>query len=95
MWGTVTAGARAKVHSKNESVFFPGGEILVLALIGLAAPLYTRRLRLGLLLGEAGHLQTADAESGGFDHSQDIPRMAARNGVWLDNCKGLFNGHVF
>jgi len=42
---------RAKVHSKNESVFFPGGLILVLALIGLAAPLYTRRLRLGLAVG--------------------------------------------
>ena len=37
MWGSVTAGMRAKVHSKNESVFFPGGLILVLALIGLAA----------------------------------------------------------
>ena len=44
---------RAKVHSKNESVFFPGGLILVLALIGLAAPWYTRRLRLGLVVGIA------------------------------------------
>jgi hypothetical protein len=51
VWGGVTAGMRAKVHSKNESVFFPGGLVLVLALIGLAAPLYTRRLRLGLLVG--------------------------------------------
>jgi hypothetical protein len=51
VWGGVTAGMRAKVHSKNESVFFPGGEILALALIGLAAPAYTRRLRLGLLVG--------------------------------------------
>jgi hypothetical protein len=42
---------RAKVNSKNESVFFPGGLILVLALIGLAAGLYTRRLRLALLGG--------------------------------------------
>ena len=25
VWGSVTSGARAKVHSKNESVFFPGG----------------------------------------------------------------------
>jgi hypothetical protein len=39
------------VHSKNEDVFFPGGLILLLALIGLAAPLYTRRLRLGLAIG--------------------------------------------
>ncbi len=54
VWGSVTAGARAHVHSKNEDVFFPGGLILVLALIGVAgvggSPL-TRRLRLGLLLG--------------------------------------------
>jgi hypothetical protein len=42
---------RAKVHSKNESVFFPGGLILLLAAIGLAAPFLTRRLRLGLGLG--------------------------------------------
>jgi hypothetical protein len=51
VWGEVTKGMRAKVNSKNESVFFPGGLILVLALIGLAAGAYTRRLRLGLLVG--------------------------------------------
>jgi hypothetical protein len=51
VWGAATAGLRAKVHSKNESVFFPGALILLLALAGLAAPLYTRRLRAGLLLG--------------------------------------------
>jgi len=51
VWGGVTAGARAHVHSKNEDVFFPGGLILVLALVGLAAPLYTRRLRIGLAVG--------------------------------------------
>jgi hypothetical protein len=54
VWGGVTAGARAHVHSKNEDVFFPGGEILVLALVGLAAPLYTRRLRIGLAVGIVG-----------------------------------------
>jgi hypothetical protein len=37
VWGSATAGARAKVHSKNESVFFPGGVILALALVGLLA----------------------------------------------------------
>ncbi len=48
VWGSVTAGVRAKVHSKNESVFFPGGLVLVLALIGLCGgSVYTRRLRLG------------------------------------------------
>jgi hypothetical protein len=45
---------RAKVHSKNEAVFFQGGLILVLAAIGLAgvggSPL-TRRLRAGLAIG--------------------------------------------
>jgi hypothetical protein len=51
VWGSLTAGMRAKVSSENESVFFPGGLLLALALIGLAAPLYTPRLRLGLLLG--------------------------------------------
>jgi hypothetical protein len=54
VWGGVTSGMRAKVHSKNESVFFPGGLILVLALVGLAgvgvSPL-SRRLRIGLALG--------------------------------------------
>ncbi len=51
VWGSVTAGARARVHSKNESVFFPGGLILALAVIGLAAGAYTRRLRVGLAIG--------------------------------------------
>lgn len=51
VWGSATAGARTHVNSKNESVFFPGATILVLALVGLAAPLYTRRLRIGLLCG--------------------------------------------
>ena len=52
VWGGVTSGARAKVHSKNESVFFPGGLVLVLALIGLiGGSIYTRRLRLALALG--------------------------------------------
>jgi hypothetical protein len=51
VWGSATAGMRAKVNSKNESVFFPGGLILALALVGVAAGAYTRRLRLGLVLG--------------------------------------------
>jgi hypothetical protein len=54
VWGGLTERMRAKVNSKNESVFFPGGLILLLALIGLlamrGAP-YTRRLRIGLLAG--------------------------------------------
>ena len=51
VWGDVTAGAREHIHSKNESVFWPGGLILVLAVVGWAAPLYTRRLRVGLAVG--------------------------------------------
>ena len=53
IWGSITSGARAHVHSKNEDVFFPGGLILVLALVGLTASVYTRRLRLGLAVGIA------------------------------------------
>ena len=54
VWGSATAPAREDVHSKNEDVFWPGGLILVLALIGLAGvggSVYTRRLRLGLVSG--------------------------------------------
>jgi hypothetical protein len=54
VWGSLTSGVREHVHSKNEDVFFPGGLILALSLIGLAgvggSPL-SRRLRLGLLAG--------------------------------------------
>jgi hypothetical protein len=53
IWGSVTAGARAHVHSKNEDVYFPGALIAVLALIGLASSIYTRRLRIGLACGVA------------------------------------------
>jgi hypothetical protein len=51
VWGGLTSGMRANVHSKNEQVLFPGGLLFVLALLGLAAPLFTRRLRLGLAAG--------------------------------------------
>ena len=51
VWGDLTAGMREHVHSKNEQVLFPGGFLLLLALIGFAAPLYTRRLRIGLGAG--------------------------------------------
>jgi hypothetical protein len=51
VWGAATSPLRANVHSKNESVFFPGGLIFVLALAGLAAPMLSPRLRLGLLSG--------------------------------------------
>jgi hypothetical protein len=51
IWGGVTAPLRAHVGSKNEDVFFPGLTILALVLLGLRAPLYSRRLRRGLLAG--------------------------------------------
>lgn len=51
VWGDATASARKHVRSQNESVFFPGAAIAILALIGLASPLYTRRVKLGLLGG--------------------------------------------
>jgi hypothetical protein len=54
VWGGATSGIRAKVHSQNEDVFFPGGLILLLALIGLAGvggAAYTRNMRLGLAAG--------------------------------------------
>jgi hypothetical protein len=53
VWGSATAWAREDVHSKNESVLFPGLAIFVLALIGLCTGLYTRRLRWGLAAGVA------------------------------------------
>ncbi len=54
VWGGATSGMRAKVHSQNEDVFFPGGLILLLALVGLlgvGGSVYTRNLRLGLAAG--------------------------------------------
>jgi hypothetical protein len=53
VWGSITAGAREHVHSKNEDVFFPGAAIALLALLGLASSIYTRRLRIGLACGVA------------------------------------------
>jgi hypothetical protein len=51
VWGSITSGARGHVHSKNEDVFFPGLAIAILAAIGLASSVYTRRLRVGLACG--------------------------------------------
>jgi hypothetical protein len=51
VWASATSFAREDVHSKNESVLFPGLAIFVLALIGLSTGLYTRRLRWGLAIG--------------------------------------------
>ena len=51
VWGGITSEEREHVHSQNEDVFFPGGLILVLAIVGLFCSTYTPRLRLGLALG--------------------------------------------
>jgi hypothetical protein len=51
IWASATSFARDDVHSKNESVLFPGLTIFVLALIGLSTGLYTRRLRWSLAAG--------------------------------------------
>jgi hypothetical protein len=56
VWGSITSAARADVHSKNESVLFPGGLIFVLAflgVLGVGGSVLTRRLRIGLALGIA------------------------------------------
>jgi hypothetical protein len=51
VWGSATAGVREDLHSANESSLFPGAVILLLAIGGLATPLYSRRLRIGLAVG--------------------------------------------
>ena len=51
VWGSITAPIREHVHSKNEDVFFPGLVIFLLALLGLWASVFARRLRIGLLVG--------------------------------------------
>jgi hypothetical protein len=80
VWSGVTAGARAHVHSKNESVFFPGGLILALALVGLIGAGGLRRGRsptsappgsgspytLGLRIGLAAGVLTCSILALGF-----------------------------
>ncbi len=65
VWGGVTAGARAHVHSKNESVFFPGGLILVLAVIGLVGG--SRMVGSEAGGSEAGGSEAGGSEAGGSE----------------------------
>lgn len=52
VWGSVTEPMRKKVHSQNEDVFFPGGLVLALALLGIVAgAALSGRMRAGLLIG--------------------------------------------
>jgi hypothetical protein len=73
IWGGLTSGIRAKVNSKNESVFFPGGVILILALIGLlgAGGLRLRRR------GRERRQVPAEAGGGATRGSPLTPRLRA------------------
>jgi len=53
VWGSITGPVRRELRSQNESVLFPGLTILVLALVGLSAPVLPRALRWALLAGSA------------------------------------------
>ena len=53
VWGQATATARVSLSSENESTFFPGLTTFVLAVVGLIAGVYRRRLRVGLGVGAA------------------------------------------
>jgi hypothetical protein len=48
VWGKATEGVRDRLSSVPEQTLFPGIAIVALALAGLSAPVYPRRLRLGL-----------------------------------------------
>jgi hypothetical protein len=53
LWGDATAGARNRLPDVTEQSLFPGATIVLLALVGLAAHMYPRRLRLALAAGAA------------------------------------------
>jgi hypothetical protein len=53
LWGEATAAVRKRLFSPTEETLFPGVTIALLALLGLAANVYPRRLRLALALGAA------------------------------------------
>jgi hypothetical protein len=48
VWGKATEGVRDRLSSVPEQTLFPGIAIVALALAGLSAPAYPRRLRIGL-----------------------------------------------
>jgi hypothetical protein len=51
IWGKATQGVRDDLSSVPEQTLFPGVAIVVLAIIGLLGPPYSRRLRIGLVSG--------------------------------------------
>jgi len=50
VWGSATRAVRGDLSAPDEQTLFPGALVLVAALVGLAAPVYPGRLRLGLAL---------------------------------------------
>jgi hypothetical protein len=54
VWGKATKPIRDDLASVPEQTLFPGAAIVGLALTGLFAPVYRRRLRIGLALAVAG-----------------------------------------
>ena len=51
VWGGVTSGCARKCTPRTRTCSSPAALILALALIGLRCGVYTRRLRVGLLVG--------------------------------------------
>jgi hypothetical protein len=51
VWGKATSSVRDDLSSVPEQTLFPGVAILVLALAGLAAPVFRPRLRAGIAIG--------------------------------------------
>lgn len=51
VWGRATEGLRASMTWAQEQVLHPGVLVVVLAALGLTAPVFSRRLRIGLLVG--------------------------------------------
>ncbi len=54
LWGDATAAVRKPLADVTEQTLFPGATIVVLALLGLAAQMYPRRLRFALAGVAAG-----------------------------------------
>jgi len=53
LWGDATAAARNRLADVTEQSLFPGATIVLLALLGLGARMYPRRLRFALAAGAA------------------------------------------
>jgi hypothetical protein len=50
LWGKATNGIRGGLSSVPEQTLFPGVAIVALAIVGLSASIYSRRLRVGLAI---------------------------------------------